>query len=560
MTLAHNRFERNDTIEDEIYAGRLELDIEGDQRRVIDANDRVAMVCAYDLQSRQIHQASMEAGERWLLSDVAGKIIYAWDSRGHRTHMTYDALRRPAQVLLSTREETEQLVTRNLYGESLSDAETHNAKRQSVQVFDQSGVVTNDDYDFKGNLLRSHRRFARDYNEVVDWSASPALETETFVNIATFDALNRLVALTTPEGSVHRAAFNEANLLDAIEVDLPGNASATSFVDGIAYDAKGRRIRIDYGNGVSTAYTYDPLTLRLTKLKSVRSADQMVLQDLRYTYDPAGNICHIADAAQQIIYFANQDVSADNDYSYDALYRLIRAEGREHIGQAALPPTSRDAFRLSLPHPSDGQAMRRYTEQYVYDRVGNMLSQAHQAAGGNWTRASAYAERSFLESDKINNRLSGTTVGTSAADAHTYDAHGNIISMSHLTMMRWDFRDQLAATARQAVNDGSPETTFYVYDLSGERVRKVTQRSDGTRKTDRLYLGGLEVYREYAAGTDDIALERQSLHVADNGRRVALIETRTQKPVEAYRYSRSAISLPTNSGQRAWSWTAAGRL
>ena len=35
----------------------------------------------------------------------------------------------------------------------------------------------------------------------------------------------------------------------------------------------------------------------------------------------------------------------------------------------------------------DGQAMRRYTERYEYDPVGNFLQLIHQAANGNWTRA-----------------------------------------------------------------------------------------------------------------------------------------------------------------------------
>ena len=30
------------------------------------------------------------------------------------------------------------------------------------------------------------------------------------------------------------------------------------------------------------------------------------MQNLRYTYDPAGNITHIRDDAQQTIYFNNQ--------------------------------------------------------------------------------------------------------------------------------------------------------------------------------------------------------------------------------------------------------------
>ena len=35
----------------------------------------------YDMLGTRIHQASMEAGERWMLNDVTGKPIRAWDSR-----------------------------------------------------------------------------------------------------------------------------------------------------------------------------------------------------------------------------------------------------------------------------------------------------------------------------------------------------------------------------------------------------------------------------------------------------------------------------------------------
>ena len=99
-----------------------------------------------------------------------------------------------------------------------------------------------------------------------------------------------------------------------------------------------------------------------------------MLQDLSYTYDPVGNITRIRDDAQQTIYFNNQVVTPDNDYVYDAIYRLIDAEGREHIGQLSQPQTTwDDQFRVHLPQPGDGQAMRSYQEEYHYDAVGNFL-------------------------------------------------------------------------------------------------------------------------------------------------------------------------------------------
>src|SRR6185369_17944088 len=93
-----------------------------------------------------------------------------------------------------------------------------------------------------------------------------------------------------------------------------------------------------------------------------------------------------------------------------------------------------DEFRVNLPHPNDGQAMRSYTEQYFYDAVGNFEKLIHQAANGAWTRAYAYNEPSLIESSKRSNRLSSTTGGASV-ETYAHDAHGNMTGMPHLTLM-----------------------------------------------------------------------------------------------------------------------------
>ena len=104
------------------------------------------------------------------------------------------------------------------------------------------------------------------------------------------------------------------------------------------------------------------------------------IQNLAYTYDPVGNITTIRDNAQQTIFFRNQRVEPSNDYTYDALYRLTQASGREHLGLggngAQLPPTAgsyNDAPRVGLASPNDGNAMGTYTERYQYDAAGNCV-------------------------------------------------------------------------------------------------------------------------------------------------------------------------------------------
>jgi RHS repeat-associated protein len=272
----------------------------------------------------------------------------------------------------------------------------------------------------------------------------------------------------------------------------------------------------EYANGAKTAYAYDAETFRLLEVKTFRASDNSVLQDLLYTYDPVGNVISIRDNAPQPVYFNNQVVTANGNYVYDPLYRLISATGREHIGQLAQPQTTwDDTPRMNQPLPTDSQAMRNYKENYAYDSVGNFLQVVHQAIGGNWTRNYGYDEPNV---PAANNRLTSTTVGP-LADSYQYDTHGNTTRMPHLPAMDWDFKDQLHKVDLQGGG-----TAYYVYDASGQRLRKVIERQGGIVE-ERLYLGGFEIYRKRSSGT--ITLERQTLHVMDNKRRVALAETKT---------------------------------
>ena len=396
--------------------------------------------------------------------------------------------------------------------------------------------MTNHEYDFKGNLLSSSRQLAPNYSTFTDWLESEP-ETDHFTHSTTYDALNRPTNLTTPDNSQIRPTYNEAGLLERLEAVIPG-LGETTFLENIDYDAKGQRRLIEYGNRVKTRYTYDPHTFRLTHLLTTRGRafpedcpppppppnewPGCGLQNLRYTYDPTGNITHIRDDAQQTIFFHSRRVEPSNDYRYDAIYRLIEATGREHIGQLSRPWTSwNDAGRVGLEHPHNGLAMRPYTEEYEYDEVGNFESISHYAEQGEWVRTYTYEETSLIEPNRRSNRLSRTTVD-GETQSYTYDRHGNMTSMPHLNTMVWDFHDQL-----QQVDLLGGGTEYYVYDASGERVRKVTERQNGTRHKERIYLGGYEVFREYNGNGFNVIHERETLHIMYERQRIALVETRT---------------------------------
>jgi RHS repeat-associated protein len=552
------------------YPTRVEFDIEGNQRAVRDAIvqngdvlGRIVMRYDYDMLGTKIHQASMEAGERWMLNDATGKPLRAWDSRGHVFSTEYDELHRPVRSFVQGTDPHQSdprtvspkplLVAKTEYGEGQPNDQALNLCTRVFRQCDGAGIVTHlgvnpathqdEAYDFKGNLLRSSRQLVEDYKAIPDWSAIQDMDQDVFESSSAFDALNRPVAVTAPDGSVTRPGYSVANLLESMQVNLQGAAAATTFVANIDYDAKGQRERIEYGNGATTTYEHDPQTFRLTRLRTTRPANLDALasqlfksagtvQDLHYTYDPAGNITRIADNALLTLFYNQQQVDPVGLYTYDALYRLVLAQGRENVGQSALllnPPNGnyRDHPFAGLNAPLDAQAVRGYTEQYDYDAVGNFVHFIHKAENGNWQRDYGYQEASLIEPGKFSNRLSGSVLHPNGnqpvVETYPHDVHGNMTAMPHLAAMGWDFKDQF-----RSADLGGGGTAFYVYDGAGQRVRKVIERQNGTRQKERFYIGGYEVYREYDGAGDGITLERETSHVMDDKQRVALAETRTQ--------------------------------
>jgi RHS repeat-associated protein len=543
MRIAHNRYKRNGAVVEEQTATRIELDVEGNERAVSDERttttgaleQRIVIRSDYDLLRNRIHQSSMEAGERWMVNDVAGRQVRAWDSRRFLRRTTYDELRRPTGLYVTDPSGAERLAQRTVYGEGQGDAA--NLRKRVFQAFDDAGVATSVAYDFKGNLLESRRDLVPLSVQPTNWLQNPTANDGSFTTSTTYDALNRVVRSTDPDGSVYMPKFNEANLLDKVDVQLRGG-TATSFITNVDYNAKGQRTLIAYANGAQTSYEYDPLTFRVTKLKTTRAgpdatAAQLflspaVVQDLRYTYDPVGNFTQVEDAALAEVFYGNQKVDPIGRFTYDALYRLTEARGREHIGQSVFefaPPDAnyRDYPFGGQPDTNDLQALRNYTERYEYDAAGNLQSVRHIAAGGNWTSSYEHAENSQLETNRKSNRLSGTIIanGVNRTESYAYDEHGNTIAMPHLPSLSWDYADRLREVGLAG------ETVSCVYDAAGERVRKVVSSPAGTRRRERIYVGGFEVYREFVANGIDVQLERESLHVLDDKQRISLVETET---------------------------------
>lgn len=514
LSIAHNKTQRSgEGVLEEFYRTRTDLDIEGNARRITDARDNSVMNWKYNMLGKLSYQQSMDAGERFILTDAMGKPLRVWDSRHQTFSYTYDDLHRPLQKLVDDGSGN-QVYEQYEYGDSLSDAALRNCKGKLYKLYDTAGILVTEAFDFKSNVYVTTRQLVNNYKELPNWNANPGMENEVFHSGTAYDALNRPRQVISPDSSVFIPQFNEANFLNRVDVKIKGAAAATNFVSNINYNPKGQREQIYYGNNTTTHYDYEPETCRLTRLLTTANGGATILQDLNYLYDPVGNIAQQFDNAQKTVFYGGQQVAAQSHYIYDAVYRLIEGEGREHIGQAGSPAADNwndNWCRLSL-QPGSPLQLRNYTQKYFYDAVGNLLTLLHTAGVGSYTRNYKY--------NAGNNQLTQTDTG-GPVYAYTYNEHGSMIALPQLSApITWNCREEM-----QQASLGGGGTAFYMYDCKGQRVRKVIEKTGGL-KEERIYLGQFEIYRESQNG--NVTLERETLHVMDDQQRIAMIDTKTK--------------------------------
>lgn len=430
----------------------------------------------------------------------------------------------------------ERLVHRVFHGESASDPNTArklNLMGKVRREFDGAGLQTFS-YDFKGNRTESARRLRRAYRWQPDWNAlanegldadsAPnqvlsELESSTYRSVQAYDALARVVLERHPDGTEIRPQYGDGGLLDAISARPRGQSSWQSVVLNIDYNARGQRVKVAWGNGVHTRYGYDPLRFRLNELKSWRKqgGEGRPLQHHRYFHDVAGNIVEITDESDPTHFYKGHAEPGGQLFEYDALYQLIRAEGRE---LPSLPPDASDPLGSRLPHRADLQALARYTEEVSYDREGNLTGLEHVRKGAHsakWNREHRHESGS--------NRLSSSKVAGQEM-RYSYDLAGNLLAMPHLPQMRWDAEGRLASVDRAA-----GARVWMSYDAQGQRVRKVHRH--GQRVEERIYLGHFEIYRRRRAGSATVRVERATSHLTDGAQHVAMFETLTRDEGDA---------------------------
>ncbi|XLS29485.1 SpvB/TcaC N-terminal domain-containing protein [Flavobacteriaceae bacterium M23B6Z8] len=543
LSITHNG--RDTNAKDRLYTTFIDLDIEGNAKAVVDSRGNQVVTYKYNMLGHRLYQKSMDAGERWTLNNSMGNPVILWDSKDQVFKTKYDALQRPVESLLG-----HVVIGKLIYGENVADDQKNNLRGKVFEQYDSSGKTQNTAFDFKGNLLTTTRQLAAAFDQaVIDWSpgsSTNVLENQVFTKQTSFDALNRMQRMlnwhrSTANVTVYIPSYNERGSLvsethvtGADKTNLTGTGRSVLAVSHIEFNEKGQRTRIRYGNGTTTKYHYDPLTFRLVQMKTTKDGvafnlpaapsnlnDSNVLQNLYYTYDASGNILEIEDDAFETVFFMNQQVDAKNEYTYDALYRLIAASGRENKSFNNAPAsTEPSATAVNFPITSNtttDKTLRNYTQKYNYDPVGNMLRIRHISpiATDRWTRNYEYAS----DSNHLLRSYTGSNPTPSSTVNYNYDAHGNMLNYNDTPqayLANWDYLDRV-----HKLNLGGGGEAHYQYDGQRQRTRKYIAKSGITE--ERIYLGGTELYRRRNA-SNAVVEEIETHHLYVEDQRILIVE------------------------------------
>ena len=440
----------------------------------------------HSLSGKALAQTSVDAGWRLSLSGEADQVTHQWDSRGTHTRIEYDPLLRPVTVFEQVQGEPERCAERLAYGGP--EAGPNNLCGQLKRHDDPAGSLQVHEAGLNGGVLQQSRRFLLEHTPP-DWPQELPLRDallesapERAMTQHHYDALGNVLTQTDAKGHRQRFIYSMVGHLHSVWLQLAGQAEQT-LLSTIGYNASAQVETQTAGNGLVTTADYCSMDGRLMRLLT-RRADGTCLQDLRYDYDPVGNILSIRDDAQPVRFFNNQRIEPVSTYRYDTLYQLIEATGRE-IATGRQGP----ALPELQPTPLDANRLSQFVQTYDYD-AGNNLTMLRHVGAQSYTHEMQVAP--------FSNRSVPKDVDLAAA----FDANGNLSQLQPGQMLGWDLRNQLERVTPVERLDAANDDEVYVYDGAGRRVRKIrrTQARKVSHQAEVRYLPGLELRTDTANG------------------------------------------------------------
>ncbi|WP_216891777.1 RHS repeat domain-containing protein, partial [Pseudomonas putida] len=422
-----------------------------------------------------------------------------------------------------------RIVERLVWAAPTPQAQAQNLAGQCIRHYDTAGLERTNSIALTGVPLSVARQLLKDADNpdtVVDWldEDDAGLEPSAHTTLTTADATGAVLSTQDAAGHKQRMRYDMAGQLAGSWLTLKGGTEQV-IVKSLSYSAAGQKLREEHGNGLVTTYTYEPKTQRLAAIKTERQGSgAKVLQDLRYAYDPVGNVVSVRNDAEATRFWRNQKVVPENTYAYDSLYQLVSATGRE-MADARRQGQGRD-------HPAliafDDATYTRYTRTYTYDRAGNLAQIRHRApaTGNSYTTDITVSERS--------NRAVLSSLAKDPTEVETlFNASGQQRMLLPGQSLAWTPGGELAQVTPIKRDSGADDHEHYRYDNARQRVLKTSaqQAARTTQTQNVLYLPGLELRRTLSSGK--VLEDLQVITVGEAGRaQVRVLHWLAGKPTD----------------------------
>ncbi len=324
-----------------------------------DARNNVTEI-RYDSLSRKYYMKDPDMGEWTYGYDAKGNLTGQIDGNGRSITFAHDGLNRVTQKTYVGSTTPPVVYTYDL-------GPFENPKGKLTAVTDASGSAQFS-YDERGRTKGTMK----------------AVNGVYYTILTAYDSRDRVTYITYPGPNPETVSYlyDNAGNLAVVQGSLPQPYAA--YTD---FNANGQPRTVLYGNGVYTAYNWDPATTRLANLTTVGTE---TLQSLGYLYYNAGNVKTITDGAGG---------ARSRTFYYDEMNRLVQADS-----------------------PVYG------TISYAYDEIGNMT-------GNSRVSSEPYV---YPQSGQVH------AVTYAGPNVYTYDPNGNMTSGEGRTFA-WDYDNRPAS-------------------------------------------------------------------------------------------------------------------
>ena len=226
---------------------------------------------------------SAEKGQRWTFQNVLGALVKSWDEHGRvlprrvrhappagqHVRQGGRTARRSSSTTSSTATGTRQRASSSICSARASRLRSGRPGPDAgARLQRQPGVGRAADREaLPGNgRLERRGRSGRMYAAIRADGGSGAGDRRGLHRHGLYDALNRPMRVTLPDGTILEPTYNEAGFLASLRAQIRGQRPFIDFLKEQDYDAKGQRQFARYGNDLLTRYFYDAKTFRLTRL------------------------------------------------------------------------------------------------------------------------------------------------------------------------------------------------------------------------------------------------------------------------------------------------------